>query len=124
MGGPTILDVIAAEMTKDVDREGVTTARVDIGQDNTAVMRKYLILSPIITVFWVFVMVGVVIYCTYSSDRRNRNRLNRRNVLENCSERNQDNPPSYNRVFFFEDPPCYEDIISEDVEEDVPLIDA
>ena len=89
MGGPTILDVID-EMTKDVDGEGVTTARVDIGQDNTAVMRKYLILSPIITVFWVFVMVGVVIYCAYSSDRRNRNRLNRRNVLENCSERNQD----------------------------------
>ena len=79
--------------------------------NNKTVWKKYVILSPIITVTMIFVMVSLVIWCRYFRARRIR-RQNQEKGVKTIIERNQDKPPSYTRIFFSEDPPAYKKLQS------------
>ena len=113
----------------DFTTEEASTIAVHLDQgyaeNNEARMEKILILSPVITILYFSVLLGIVLFSIFISYRKNIRRLvmeERQNIV--IEMKKLDRPPSYTRIYFSDDPPLYRDIVigTKQEEEDVALI--
>eukprot|EP00092_Neocalanus_flemingeri_P018797 GFUD01020355.1.p1 GENE.GFUD01020355.1~~GFUD01020355.1.p1 ORF type:complete len:152 (-),score=23.85 GFUD01020355.1:84-500(-) len=106
------LGIIKADFTTEESTHAVEIDQVN--EDNSeAKLDKLLILTPLVTILYFSVLLGIILLSIILSYRRNIGRMyreeRRRIVIE---MKNLDRPPSYTRVYFSEDPPEYRDIES------------
>ena len=125
------LGIVKTDYTTEVSTHAIDTDDLESdAENNEAKLEKLLILSPVVTILYLSVLLGIVLLSIILSYRRNIGRL----VMEEKREiiiemKKLDRPPSYTRIYFSEDPPEYRDVVmetnreeTEDCMEDVELI--
>ena len=125
------LGIVKTDYTTEVSTHAIDTDDLESdAENNEAKLEKLLILSPVVTILYLSVLLGIVLLSIILSYRRNIGRLvmeeKRQIVIE---MKKLDRPPSYTRIYFSEDPPEYRDVVmetnreeTEDCMEDVQLI--
>ena len=125
------LGIVKTDYTTEVSTHAIDTDDLESdAENNEAKLEKLLILSPVVTILYLSVLLGIVLLSIILSYRRNIGRLvmeeKRQIVIE---MKKLDRPPSYTRIYFSEDPPEYRDVVmetnreeTEDCMEDVELI--
>ena len=125
------LGIVKTDYTTEVSTHAIDTDDLESdAENNEAKMEKLLILSPVVTILYLSVLLGIVLLSIILSYRRNIGRLvmeEKRQII--IEMKKLDRPPSYTRIYFSEDPPEYRDVVmetnreeTEDCMEDVELI--
>ena len=110
---PDASQIVFDSFTKNPLQAEASEVPAVANEDEIAVSReKVIILSPVVTMVYFAVLIGIVLYSVMSNYRRGRE-SRRREIVVDIRGTGSDLPPSYTLIFFSEEPPSYPAIYTE-----------